>query len=122
LPPIRKILELIALSSLVANKNEYARARKNFNRDWNAKFILNDLEKINPKFYPVLTKQILDPTSKKVMKTETVKSGYLTRSEFENICDRCGGLLHANNPFGQAKDIDKFIQVVPSWMGSSGPQ
>ena len=49
---IRKILELIALGSLVANRPEYQKYRKNFRRDWNAKRILETLERANPNLYP----------------------------------------------------------------------
>ena len=42
----------IALASLVANREEYAKQRANFSTDWNAKRIVDTLERINPKFYP----------------------------------------------------------------------
>ena len=113
---VRKILELIALSSLVANKDAYAKNRKKFAKDWHAKRILSEIESINPKFYPVPSRQILDGKSGKVIKTEKINSGYLTRHEFEKIYDKCGGLLHATNPFSQQKDIDEFLQTVPVWM------
>jgi hypothetical protein len=48
----RKVIELVALMSLVANKKRYAEKRKMFATDWNAKRIFDDLEKINTKFYP----------------------------------------------------------------------
>lgn len=52
----RKILENIALMSLVANKEKYVEIRKNFSKDWNAKYILSDLKKINPNYFPVSLK------------------------------------------------------------------
>ena len=113
---VRKILELIALASLVANKDEYAKSRANFAKDWHAKRILNSIEEINPNFYPCPTKQILDSSSEKVIKVEKIISGFLTRKDFESIYDRCGGLLHAQNPFSQSKNIDSFLKVVPTWM------
>jgi len=114
---VRKILELIALASLVANKDEYAKRRTNFQKDWHAKRILQSIEEVNPCFYPRPTRQVLDPKGQKVLKTEEIKSGFLTRTDFENIYDRCGGLLHAQNPFSNPKDFDNFLKIVPSWMG-----
>jgi hypothetical protein len=113
---VRKILELIALASLVANKDEYAKVRTNFHKDWHAKRILSSIEEINANFYPKPTRQILDSTGEKVIETKDIKFGYLTRRDFENIYDRCGGLLHAQNPFSNQKDIDSFLKIVPSWM------
>lgn len=113
---VRKILELIALASLVANKDEYAKNRANFAKDWNAKKILQSIEEINPNFYPSPSKQILDNLTGKVLSIEKIKSGFLTRPDFENIYDRCGGLLHARNPFSASKDFDNFMSIAPSWM------
>ena len=113
---IRKILELIALSSLVANKDAYAKNRKKFATDWHAKRILADIAVINPDFYPIPSQQVLDANTGKVIKTKKIDSGYLTKQEFENIYDRCGGLLHATNPFSKQKDIENFLKIVPTWM------
>ena len=52
----RKILELVALASLVANREEYAKQRTSFRTDWKANKIIKDLEKVNPWFYPNPTK------------------------------------------------------------------
>ena len=113
---IRKILELIALSSLVANKEEYSKIRQKFHKDYNAKLILSDIERINPEFYPVPCRQVLDEVKGKPIQNIALQSGFLTREEFTNIYERCGGLLHADNPFSKRRDIDNFIRVVPQWM------
>ena len=54
----RKALELIAFSSLTANKEEYARKFPDFRNDAKAKAMLKDIEAINPNFYPVPLTQI----------------------------------------------------------------
>ncbi|WP_100658798.1 hypothetical protein [Alteromonas flava] len=113
---IRKILELIALASLVANKNAYSEIRSKFAKDWNAKNIISDIERFNPNFYPHPTSQIINPRTGKVEKVEDIKSGWLTKNEFIHIYERTGGLLHAENPFGAKKDFDNFIRIVPTWM------
>jgi hypothetical protein len=48
----RKILELIALGSLISNRDEYCKSYQNFLTCWNPKKIIADLERINPDFYP----------------------------------------------------------------------
>jgi len=48
----RKILELIAMGSLVANREALASASNSFASEWNAKRILAAIHKVNPDFYP----------------------------------------------------------------------
>ena len=50
---IRKILELIAFASLVANKNVYTAVFSKVSKAWNAGDLLKELEQVNPDFYPV---------------------------------------------------------------------
>src|SRR5579862_5091556 len=48
----RKILELVALGSLVANKTEFSKVYAGFAKYWNAQYLVKDIERINPDFYP----------------------------------------------------------------------
>ena len=111
----RKILELIALGSLIAHKEDYSRQRANFAQDWHAAKILKAIEKINPAFYPVPTKQVLD-ASGKVIRVEDVRGPYLTRGDFVNLYETCSNLLHASNPFGKPKDYEGFWKAAPNWL------
>lgn len=114
---IRKILELIALASLVANKSEYEKHRKNFQRDWNAKRILETLDKANPKFYPSPSEQIISPVTGKVVEAKPITTGYLSRSDYEGLYDECSEILHASNPFSsQQQEIQSFLENTPEWM------
>lgn len=49
---IRKMLELISMGSLVLNKEEFEAIGKKYEDFWNAKQILQDIERLNPDFYP----------------------------------------------------------------------
>lgn len=113
---VRKVLELIALASLVANKEEYEKTRANFAKDWHAKRIISHLEKINPKFYPVPTKQVVEGDSGKVVRTEEIKSGFLTKIEFQVVYDKCCDHLHADNPFSNSRSVEDFLRNLPSWL------
>ena len=113
---IRKILELVALASLVANRTEYQKHRRNFHSDWNGKRILETLEIANMQFYPKPTKQVLDQTTGKVVSLEDITSGFLTKRDYVRLYDRCGGILHADNPFSPKRDIQSFLDSVPGWM------
>ncbi len=113
---IRKILELIALSSLVANHEQYSKQRTNFRKDWNAKRILGALEKVNPKFYPVPTRQV--PISEGRYDTPNVESGFLTKEDFIELYDQCSAILHSTNPFSEQDfDAPTFLsKTLPEWM------
>lgn len=113
---IRKILELIALASLAANRSEYAKHRRHFHRDWNAKRILETLKKANPEFYPQPNKQVVNRETGKVDSLEDIKFGFLTQNDFVTLYGVCSGILHADNPFSQKQNLEAFLESVPTWM------
>jgi hypothetical protein len=113
---LRKILELIALASLVANKAEYAKVHKKFASHWHAKKILDDIGKVNPLFYPVPTREIIDPTTGKVKETQPLESGFLTKDDFIELYDTSSKVLHAHNPFAPPQDIVALEQHTSGWM------
>ena len=113
---IRKILELIALASLVANRSEYAKLRESFHTDWNATGIFKTLEKANPGFYPTPNRQVVDEKTGQVVSLEDVKSGFLTKDDYLTLFDRCSDILHAENPFSATQDTNAFLSAVPMWM------
>ena len=113
---IRKILELIALASLVANKAEYAVQHEKFAEHWNAKEILDNIRKVNPDFYAVPTKQ--NEVAKQVFKNQEIETGFLTVDNFKTLYDQCSKLLHARNPFSKkaAGDAQRFMKDASKWM------
>ncbi len=114
---LRKILELIALASLVANQAEYRKHRKHFHRDWNGKRILDTLQLANPRFYPVPTRQIRDPRTNKVIETKKVKSGFLKKNDYVRLYDTCSAILHARNPFSRDRqDACSFFDNAAAWL------
>ena len=50
---LRKILELILASSLIANKEEYEKHSKSFNKNWSIKKKLKEIKRINPNHFPI---------------------------------------------------------------------
>lgn len=111
----RKILELIAMATLVANKNEYSKVYSNFAKSWNAEYLLNDLSRINPNFYPKPMIEALDtePGIKSQLIEKTVE--ILTKDEFIKIYKKCGGALHASNPLGRKVNYEYFKKNIPEW-------
>ena len=112
---IRKILELIALASIVANKKEYAKQYKKFANHWNAKRILTDIEKINPSFYPIPGRQIIDSKTGKVIQIKNIDKGFLTKEEFPAVYDKCSEVIHSSNPYRTQADLKEFDRLIPEW-------
>lgn len=111
----RKILELIAFSSLIANRAKYSEIHKNFASHWNAELLLKDLARVNPNFYPKPIDE--KPSNIPGMKSEwaDVTDGYLTQDDFIHIYKKCGGMLHANNPYGSKTGHHYFDKSFPEW-------
>lgn len=111
----RKILELIAFSSLIANKERYTAAYANFSSHWNAELLLKDLRRINPKFYPQPIEE--RQSERPGIKTDAtpITDGHLTEDDFVVIYKKCGGMLHAANPFGSKIGPHFFQKSFPSW-------
>lgn len=112
---LRKVLELIALSSLIANVDEYSRQQKKFAQHWHAARILNDLDAVNPNFYPVPGVQVRNETTGTVKAVDTPKKRFLTKTDFVTLYEMCGGILHAENPYGRARDVAKYEKEMDAW-------
>ena len=95
----RKVLELIALSSLSADREKYDEISERFHRGGNVEEIIGQLERINPDFYPIPTMKAAYDKEGRFKKVERIVDGFLGREEFLKLLDTCAGFLHAVNPF-----------------------
>ena len=111
----RKVLELIAMGSLVANKKVMAEAYENIEKSWNAEYILKDIGRLNPLFYP---KPIIENSSsspKVVSNWEDRDDDYLTQKEFVRLYKRAGAIAHADNPLGKKTNYASYKSKIPVW-------
>lgn len=105
---LRKLLELIAYASLISHKVAYKMIKDDISKDWHAKRILRQVEKLNPYFYPIPTNGV------KNGKWNTLRGGFLTRNQFESLYDKCGVVLHTKNPFSKISQHSlSFHRRVP---------
>jgi hypothetical protein len=112
----RKVFELIAFASLVANRKQYSAVHADFSTHWEASKLLKRLEKINPKFYP---KPVVEMPSTRHGEPDEFKErdpDYLTQSELIEAHGRCGELMHAAKPFGNPIDYEWYERNFPIWM------
>ena len=113
---VRMITELIALASLAANKEIFEENQRKFEKHWHPSKILKDVEGLNPSFYP---KPILEvPSSTAGVKRDlvAVTTGFMARDELIEVHGRCGSALHAQNPYGKARDYGAYENMIPTWM------
>ncbi len=98
---LRKIIEQILLSSLIANSEKYKEYYGRLEKDWNARLISRDLARINPDFFP---RAVYDDHVKHEIK---YKSDALSCDEIIDIYERLSKLLHSQNPFDFPIDYEK---------------
>lgn len=113
---VRKILELIALGSMVLNKEEFSKYHENFQKYWHGGRILKDLQKINPDFYPKPIEEV--PSHVEEVKNDliNIESGFLTKDDFIEVYEKCGKILHAENPVGSKIDYSWYEKNIKDWM------
>jgi hypothetical protein len=111
---LRKIVELIAFSSLTANKAKYGAAYKKFATVWNAKELLRDLEEMNPEFYPlpVQPPQVQSDGTKHCAAVDDS----LTKEDFVSLYDLASTFLHVGNPFSGVSPAVKMRYSVRQWL------
>lgn len=113
---VRMVLELIPMASLAAHKDLFNTASKKFRNHWHPGKILTELEALNPDFFPVpIEEKPLDTEGIKAVLAESRKEA-LTREELVRIHGKCGGILHASNPYNRKTDYDKVLKDVNLWM------
>jgi hypothetical protein len=113
----RKALELIAFASLTANREKYAQAYADFERDGRAKRILEKIEKLNPDFYPVPFGEPIPDSShpNKFTFPPPADNDALTRREFELLFDTTSEILHMRSPFSTKPPTD-IVYPVERWV------
>ena len=111
---LRKVLESVAFGSLCANRKEYAENYNNSRNEWRAKRILDNLERMHPRFYPEPLQQfVTKPDGEKHF--PGVEDGFMDRNEFEELYNICSAAIHATNPFSGRTSID-FRLPVQEWV------
>jgi hypothetical protein len=112
---LRKILELIAFGSLVANKDAYTAVYAKASKKWAAGDILKELEQINADFYPVPIIEIPSNIPGLVAEMKKREGDFLAKSDFAEVYGRCGVMAHAANPFGKGIDYACYRKKLPLW-------
>jgi hypothetical protein len=111
----RKILELIALGSLVANKEIFSNVHEKFSKYRNAKLLIKEIERINPNFYPrpFITK--LNDKSGAEGEWVDRPNDYLTKEDLIKLHEKCNAIMHSENPYGSKIDYKYYEDMMKNW-------
>jgi len=112
---VRKVLELIAFSTLVSHREGYVKIRNDLGKDWHAIRILKAVELINPSFYPRPVRGFSKAKPNGKSHFVKLRNGFLSREQFVRLYDSCGDILHATNPFSTEINFNSFcLRLQPS--------
>lgn len=117
---LRKALELIAYAAIAPHRAKYeawrrqAEKPRDYRKDFNGRKILHLLAKLNPYSYP----RPLVPSVERdgAWHCEPFRGEYLTKKRYETVYDRCGAVLHADNPWGQDKQYENYAKEFPTYI------
>jgi hypothetical protein len=116
---LRKALEAVAFAAIAPNKDQYAEYRAqadksaDFTKDFNARAILQFLNKVNPDFYPLPASAPI-PVSPGNWHFDRREDNSLNKDKFESFYDRLGKHLHAYNPWGNDKGLENLAKDMPA--------
>lgn len=116
---LRKLIELIAFSLMAIHKVKYKEYRegagKDFRNDWSARDIIISILDLNPDmFFRASEKGFsLQNDGTKQVQLKPEKECY-TLKRLAKLHNRCGGILHVENPWKQSTKVDQFHNELPS--------
>lgn len=116
---VRKLIELVSFSLMAIHKTKYKDFRnsigKDFRDDWNGKDIITNILSLNPDmFFKPSEKGFSlqsDGTKQIQLKHETQ---CYTLKRLVKLYQRCGGVLHIENPWKKSTKVDQFHMELPS--------
>ena len=112
---LRKILELIAFGSLIANQEKYSEAHENYIKHRKIDPLLDNIAKLNPDFYPKPLKPPITLSSGGKHFEDSDKN-FLTRDEFTKLLNLCNLVLHVWNPYTPRERKVNFEIPVLEWV------
>ncbi|MEN9657349.1 MAG: hypothetical protein RL571_814 [Pseudomonadota bacterium] len=116
---IRKLTELVSFSLLAIHKTKYkvfrSNAGKDFRNDWNGRDIITNILLLNPDmfFKPSEKGFSLQRDGTKQIQLKPENQCY-TLKLLAKLYDRCGGVLHIENPWKKSTKVDQFHADLPS--------
>lgn len=108
---LRKCIELIVMSSLVANSETYLEMYNRLGRDWKVPLISKDLERINPNFYPTPIR-IIPHEDRPDEFIKFDDGNYISCNALLDYYEKIGAIMHSENPFGNPIDYSEYEMLI----------
>lgn len=116
---LRKICEVFALACLTAHGDIRGVQHKLLQKTYNADLIIKQLGLLHPQFYPIPSKQKIDPVTQQPIAVDAITSGFLTKDELLKLYGECGNFLHRGSIrqlFSKWEPTLDF-QRISNWVG-----
>ena len=117
---IRKTIEIIAMSSLVSNKEAFENIQSNIERAWNGVEIIKEIERYTPHVFPIASYkyQKLSPNELAVSYQNLEQTtDVLNKDKFCDIYKKCGAALHTYNPYNEKQSVkQEILKNIPKWI------
>ncbi|MDM0013450.1 hypothetical protein QTH87_13490 [Variovorax sp. J22P168] len=111
---LRKVVELIVFSSMVAHQDKYREVYPDFASHWKIGKILKKLETIHPAFFPISTK--ITTTAEGAHHAPMNDDPKASRADLEVLYDKCSDLIHAFQPFKyESGAVIDLMFTPPQW-------
>lgn len=106
---LRKMIEIIAMSPMLINEQEYRLASKNPEFNWRLKDIIKNLSAANPNYYPQPIKIIKEEG--KMDRFEGVNYEFISKDDLLDIYSHCSDFAHLKNPLKEHQDDDFLSEI-----------
>jgi hypothetical protein len=113
---LRKVLEQIAFSSLVAHRANYEEVHNDLGSVWRAKRLLERIEKLHPDYFPMPVRRGVSNQFGVQHHFDPVEEGFLTKDEFVFLYDTASNGIHTWNPFKDAERVLNFQRPISEWV------
>ena len=116
---IRKLIELMAFSLMAIHRTKYQEYRgnvgKDYKNDWNGRDILTSILSLNPDMFFRASEKggSLQKDGAKQVQLKLETECY-TLKRLAKLYDRCGGILHVENPWKKSSKVEQFHNELPS--------
>lgn len=110
----RKIFELIAISTIVANQRQFTLQNKKLLKEWHPETIIKGIKKINPHYFPI---PVINETIYGVVlcRFKKIDSTSLSESELISAWKSCSNHLHTRSPFDKKLDEHSILNNFQTW-------
>jgi hypothetical protein len=116
---VRKLIELVSFSLMANHKTKYKDFRssvgKDFKDDWNGRDIITSILSLNPDMFFKPSEKgfsIQNDGTKQIQLMPEMQCYTLKR--LAKLYNRCGGVLHVDNPWNKSTKVEQFHTELPS--------